>query len=216
MTLQEQPEKRPVGRPRSVKAHQAIIAAALELLNEKGFEGMSLEAVATRAGVGKKTIYRRWPSKEALVVDALNELHTEPPPVAATGDFRADVVTLLREELSAHTGATNPLHVKLLFRVAGEIFAHPELFRAAFSQGAQRVKHFEQLIRRAQARGELRQDLDAKIIMGLIYGPFLYHALASTLMPTMTVMPATLTLDELSELTVDAVLLGIEGHVKKE
>jgi hypothetical protein len=52
--------------------------------------------------------------------------------------------------------------------------------------------------------------------MGLIYGPFLYHALASTLMPTMTVMPATLTLDELSELTVDAVLLGIEGHVKKE
>jgi AcrR family transcriptional regulator len=216
MALQKQADKRPVGRPRSAQAHQAIITAALELLVERGFDGMSLEAVATRAGVGKKTIYRRWSSKEALVIDALSELHTEPPPVADTGNFRADMVTLFREEIRGHSGVTNPLQVKLLFRVAGEIFAHPELFRAAFSQGAQRVKHFEQLIKRAQARGELRQDLDAKIITGLIYGPFLYHALASTLMPTMTVMPATLTLDELSELTVDAVLLGIEGHVKKE
>jgi AcrR family transcriptional regulator len=216
MALQEQADKRPVGRPRSAQAHQAIITAALELLVEKGFDGMSLEAVATRAGVGKKTIYRRWPSKAALVIDALSELHTEPPPVVDTGNFRADMVALFREEIRGHSDVANPLHVKLLFRVAGEIFAHPELFDVVFTQRAPRVMHVEQLITRAQARGELRQDLDAKIIMGLIYGPFLYHVLASTLMPTMTVMPATLTLDELSELTVDAVLLGIEGHVKKE
>lgn len=216
MALQEQADKRPVGRPRSAQAHQAIITAALELLVEKGFNGMSLEAVATRAGVGKKTIYRRWPSKTALVIDALSELHTEPPPVVDTGNFRADMVALFREEVRGHSGMTNPLHVKLLFRVAGEIFTHPELFDVMFTQRAPRVMHVEQLITRAQARGELRQDLDAKIIVGLIYGSFLYHVLASILMPTMTVIPATLTLDELSELTVDAVLLGIEGHVKKE
>ena len=210
MALEEQPEKRPVGRPRSAKAHQAIIEATLELLNEKGFDGLSLEAVATRAGVGKKTIYRRWPSKEALVLDALRALHTEPPPVAATGDFRADVKTLLREELGAHSGATNPLHVKLLFRVAGEIFAHPQLFRVAFSQLEPRLNSLEQLIAHAQAQGELRQDVDPKVIVSLIYGSFLYHAL------TKMVISETLALDDASELTVETILQGIEGRAKKE
>jgi AcrR family transcriptional regulator len=207
MTLQEPQHRRPVGRPRSAQAHQAIITATLELLAEEGFDGMSLEAVATRAGVGKTTIYRRWPSKEALVIDAMREQHTEMP-VADTGNLRADMVTLLREEVSQ---AANPLQAKLLFRVAGEIFAHPELFSVVFHQQlAPRLKHMEQLIERAQARGELRQDLDAPFMMGLILGPLLYHALVSTMMP----VPHTL--DELPELIFDAVLHGIDGHLKEE
>src|SRR6266542_3078878 len=64
------PAKGP-GRPRSERAHEAILEATLDLLLEEGFTRMSIEAVATRAGVGKATIYRRWPSKADLVVEAV-------------------------------------------------------------------------------------------------------------------------------------------------
>src|SRR6202795_2941727 len=62
------------GRPRSERAHQAILTAARQLLIEEGFAAMRLEHVAARAGVGKATIYRRWASKEALAEDLLAEL----------------------------------------------------------------------------------------------------------------------------------------------
>src|SRR5580704_5442851 len=64
-------EGRRPGRPRSEQAEQAIIDAALELFGERGVEGVCVEAVAARAGVGKATIYRRWPSKEELLIAAL-------------------------------------------------------------------------------------------------------------------------------------------------
>jgi AcrR family transcriptional regulator len=208
MPLQEQPDQRPVGRPRSAQASQAIITATLELLAEKGFDDMSLEAVATRARVGKKTIYRRWPSKEALVIDALRELHVDTP-IIDTGNFRADMVTLLHEEIRAHLSLTDPLQAKLLFRVVGEIYAHPELFKVLFRQQfAPRLKHVEQLVTQAQARGELRQDVDAIFVTGLIAGPLMFSALASMMTST------THTFDELPELVVDAALHGIEGRGK--
>ena len=65
---------RPPGRPRSERAARAIIDATIDLLAEEGgVAGVSIEAVAARAGVGKTTIYRRWPNKEALIIDALAE-----------------------------------------------------------------------------------------------------------------------------------------------
>lgn len=62
------------GRPRSDTAHQAILKAALEEVLEKGFRGMSMDSAAARAGVGKMTIYRRWPNKGAMLMDAFLEL----------------------------------------------------------------------------------------------------------------------------------------------
>jgi AcrR family transcriptional regulator len=74
---QPPPSPRP-GRPRSSTAHEAIVQSAVVLFIEQGFEGMSLEAVASRAGVGKATIYRRWSSKEDLVIDAVARVFAEP------------------------------------------------------------------------------------------------------------------------------------------
>src|ERR1051326_8266077 len=82
------------GRPRSAQADQAILSAALEELAEVGFEALSIEAVAARAGVGKTTIYRRWPSKMELALEALSMVHTEVP-VIDTGNFRDDILTML-------------------------------------------------------------------------------------------------------------------------
>ncbi len=194
---------RSVGRPRSAQAHKAILAATVELLAEEGFKGMSLEAVSNRARVGKTTIYRHWPTKEALVLDALSELHVEPP-IVDTGNFRADMVALLGEAVRAYSQITNPLQAKLLSRIVGEIYAYPEFFSTLYGQlYAPRLRQLEHLIKRAQAREELCQDVDAIFVMGLIAGPLLFQALVSTTVPT------NHTLDDLVELTVDAALYGI-------
>ena len=85
------------GRPRSEKAHTAILEAATELLLEQGLEAVSMDEVAERAGVSKATIYRWWPSKQTLALDALyHEWDTARPEPPDTGSLRADLLALLR------------------------------------------------------------------------------------------------------------------------
>ena len=82
------------GRPRSERADRAIIDAALSLFAEPGPEGLCIEQVAARAGVGKATIYRRWPGKEDLLLDAIATLQA-PLPEPRGVSVREDLVTLL-------------------------------------------------------------------------------------------------------------------------
>ena len=101
MYIEESEPQRPVGRPRSAEVHSAILTATLGLLAEEGFDGMSIEEVANRAGVGKTAIYRRWSSKEALVIDALKALDPEVL-VVDTGNVREDAVAFLSEAVGAY------------------------------------------------------------------------------------------------------------------
>jgi AcrR family transcriptional regulator len=87
---------RPAGRPRSAVADAAILAAARELLAERGWDAMTLGDVAARAGVAKTTLYRRWPGKAELVVDAMAHLFDRLAPVDA-GSVRADAEAVIRE-----------------------------------------------------------------------------------------------------------------------
>ena len=91
------------GRPRSPQAHQAILAATCDLLLQTGYDGLSIEGVAARAGVGKQTVYRWWPSKSALVTEAVLEgrlaINGELPP--DTGDLRNDLHTWLARQFEA-------------------------------------------------------------------------------------------------------------------
>ena len=87
---------RPPGRPRSPAAERAILDATLELLASEGFDRLTVEGVAAAAGVGKATIYRRWPSKLALVLAAVGELSAHPLPELTTARTRDDLVSLLR------------------------------------------------------------------------------------------------------------------------
>src|SRR5436190_22729254 len=82
------------GRPRSEQAEQAIIEATLDLFAEQGFEGVCVEAVAGRAGVGKATIYRRWPNKEELLLAALGSLKS-PFPEPKGVSVREDLIAML-------------------------------------------------------------------------------------------------------------------------
>src|SRR5580704_13775479 len=83
------------GRPRSEAAEQAIIEATLDVFAEKGFEGVCVELVAARAGVGKATIYRRWPNKEELLLAALGSLKS-PYPEPEGGSVRDDLLAIVR------------------------------------------------------------------------------------------------------------------------
>ncbi len=206
MNIEESEPQRPLGRPRSAEVHSAILKATVELFAEEGFDGMSIEAVANQAGVGKTAIYRRWSSKEALVLDALKVLRVEVP-ILDTGNFREDATALLGDTVRAYSRTANRLHVKLWLRIIGELYERPELFSTLFDQlFGGRNRQLELLIRRAQDRGELRHDLEATLIEDLVAGPIIIHALLSTVRPT------PYTLDELTTTLVDIVLSGIEPH----
>lgn len=201
MTEEKQEERRSVGRPRSAESHQAILDAALELMAAEGIQGTSMEAIAAHAGVGKTTIYRRWPTKEALIVEAISELHVHMHFVD-TGHFRADLIATLSE--MQHHIESHPLLKGLFLRVFGEAQARPELLQIFYERVfAPRIANVTGFFSQAQARGELRPDLDPFFIASLMLGPLLHNLLIGALVPHPT------PLQPLPERIVDAVLNGI-------
>jgi AcrR family transcriptional regulator len=152
-----------------MQAQQAILDAALALLAQEGFEAMSVEAIAARAGVGKKTIYRWWSSKEALVIDALKNVQQVKNPVIDTGSFRDDLVALFRNTLQIWS---SPETRNLLINLIGLMTSHPAVFQAYYDQVlADRLGQATRIVQQAQARGEVRQDLDISDILTLLAGP---------------------------------------------
>jgi AcrR family transcriptional regulator len=190
------------GRPRSAQADQAILRATLEELADVGFEALSIEAVAARAGVGKTTIYRRWPSKTELVMEAINIVHTEVP-VIDTGNFRQDLLAMLRGAFQLRA----PLVEQLLLKVMGEVKSNPEVFQAFIARHVTpRFQAIFQMIERAKARGELRQDIDPALVISLAAGPYFIQVLFAGIVPTPAPSP------DLAEQVVDAVLHGIAAR----
>jgi len=162
------PEQTPAaaaGRPRSEEAHRAILDATLELLGEVGFSALTVESVASRAGVGKATIYRRWPSKLPLVVEAFGGLPGLED--VDTGDLREDLVTMLRRYLQHFN--TTPL-ATVLPSLAGERAHNPEL--GVFDEVLrERRQPLRAAFERAVARGEISRDLDLQLAADLVVGP---------------------------------------------
>lgn len=181
---EDEPRRKP-GRPRSKEAHQAILDAALELLAEVGFQAMSIEQVAARAAVGKKTIYRRWSSKEALVLDAIRSIQAEMP-VIDTGHVRDDLISMYRAAWQSLQ--SRPLIRPLYLRLLSECDANPAVFHVFVSQLAlPRFHQFMQMLEKAQARGDIRQDLDLHLVTDLLIGPMLFRWMAtSILLPSPT------------------------------
>ncbi len=136
--------------------------------------GVAVEGVAARAGVGKATIYRRWSSKEELVAAALRTLNADVS-VPDTSNVRDDLVTLTREYQLATLGSViGPM----IARLVGAAVSNPqlmEIFRA--NVGEARRRAVRQILERAQARGEVRTDIDIELFIDMIIGPLLVRAL---------------------------------------
>jgi AcrR family transcriptional regulator len=198
--MQESPSApRRRGRPRSEPAHRALLEAALREFVARGYEAMSLEAIAAAAGVSKITLYRRWDSKLALVRELLESLSDETP-MEDQGSLEEDLRVLLREAYRA--GIASPAG-QIMPRFVAEIASHPELldlYRTVILPP--RMARLRALIARARARDELREDLPFTILADLFGGPIFYHLTVLAL-----VEPSTS--DDVPELLTRAILRGI-------
>jgi AcrR family transcriptional regulator len=161
------------GRPRSERAHQAILTAARQLLMEEGFAAMRLEKVAARAGVGKATIYRRWGSKEELAQELLTQLAAPHIAVADSGNTRDELLAAVTNPMRAVSETDfGPVIRALLSQIA----SNPSLgdpFRATVVEA--RRAEITRLIERGIARGDLRTDADAEVATELLVGPVYFR-----------------------------------------
>jgi AcrR family transcriptional regulator len=163
------------GRPRSPEAHRAILTATLELLGELGFRGLTIEGVADRAGVGKTTIYRRWPSKTELVAEAIGQVR---PPSAPpdSGSLQADLGGLMRSQ-QERVGSTPGLRrlIPVLLTEATQDPAFLTLVTEGVIEPIREV--LRELIQRAIDRGELRPDVDTEALVDLLHAVPVYRIL---------------------------------------
>ena len=155
------------GRPRSEQAEQAIIEATLDLFAEQGFEGVCVEAVAARAGVGKATIYRRWPNKEELLLAAFGSLKSpfpEPKGVSVRDDLLAMVEVMCADK-------ADPRKARRYALLLGEGDKYPRLMARYKETIVQpRRDAMRAVIRHGVETGELRPDTDVEIAMLTLTG----------------------------------------------
>lgn len=156
------------GRPRSERAHKAILDATLRLLAEVGYERLTVGEVAAVAGVGKATIYRRWASKAPLVIESFSRLPLLLPPDA--GSVVDDLTALLRS--FANILETTPL-ARVLPILAAECIHDPELSKLLVPAIRARREPLIEVLRRAVSRQELPPDLDLEAAADVVVGPLM-------------------------------------------
>jgi AcrR family transcriptional regulator len=159
------------GRPRSIQSHQAMLQATLELLAEVGFETMSIEAIATRAGIGKTTIYRRYASKEELVADAIESVREEIV-IPNTGNLRDDIDALIQ---NAAQITLSSLGRQTVAMIIGSASSNPQFAQIYLTKYLQpRRKTFAVVLDRAKARNEIPTDLDSDLVFDTMSAIMLY------------------------------------------
>jgi AcrR family transcriptional regulator len=160
------------GRQRSEESEEAILSAITTLLRDKPLRDISIEEIARRAGVGKATIYKWWPSKAHVAFDAFSKRLKESVPIRDTGSAERDFKQQLR---SLFAFFETPAGMVLRHFVAegqvDEEFA--SLFRDRFIRP--RREMIGAIFDRAVERGQIRRGLDREVIMDLIYGPGFYR-----------------------------------------
>ena len=165
---------RPPGRPRDARRDEAILAATLELLQEQGYGGLTIEGVADRAHVGRPTIYRRWPSKPALVVAALVDSARLAVPQRDTGSLRRDLIAVQRHQVELQN---SPDSRRITAGLIADLASDPHLAETYVSQYlAPRRATVWQVLQRGVDRGELAADVDFAFIYDLLVGPLFMRA----------------------------------------
>lgn len=161
------------GRPRSAEVDAVILAATLELAGELGVTKLSMDELAERAGVSKATIYRRWPSKEQLVLEALRSA-MGPLDDVDSGTLRRDLELYLGELVRRFDhGRMSDVLPHLI-----EVACHDDALRSSLDDYVQfRRRPLRTIVEHAIARGELPADTDIDVLIDIIIGPFVYRRL---------------------------------------
>jgi AcrR family transcriptional regulator len=188
--------RRKRGRPRDPEADGRILNAAAALILMRGFDSMTVDEVATQAGVGKATVYRRWARKEDLAVAAMEQLYQSEMPTPDTGSIRED----LRQAFSSTLTFINSVSGIDYVRTTIKESMRDDRIATLYREAAQRTERsFSVMFERAIARGEVRPDIPMTIAVQLLGGIIAMRATTGQQMPEM---------DEVDAL-VDFVLQGI-------
>ena len=173
----EQASKLKAGRPRSTDAHRAILHAALRLVSAKGFRAITVDRIAVVAGVGKMSIYRRWPNKAAVVMDALLEI------IGSETDFpvAARALDSLQSQLKLQAKFFRSKHGRLIRSLLAEAQSDEDLARAFRDRWiSPRRGGVIRIIERAIREGDLRPDIDLETTTDILYGPIYYRLILGT------------------------------------
>lgn len=162
------------GRIRSQEAREAALAAAIELLEEVGYQGVTIEGIAARSQVAKSTLYRWWKSKGPLVMDAYQQTVEGRVPEPDTGTVAGDLTAFLAD---LYRAAGHPLRAKALRGLMAEAQLDPA-FAEHFQQWVQsRRDAVMRMLARGVDRGELPTSADLDWAVDLLFGPFWYRML---------------------------------------
>jgi AcrR family transcriptional regulator len=165
------------GRPRSERATAAILRAAGELLDSRGLDGLSVDAIAARAGVSKATIYRWWPNKAAIVMDAVLSATAPQIPFPDTGSVREDLRQQMGSVVRLFTKTATGRALVALIAQSQHDAATATALHERFI--APRRTTAGDVLRRGIDRGELRPDLDVETAIDTLYGALYYRLLVS-------------------------------------
>jgi AcrR family transcriptional regulator len=169
-------ETRALGRPREARADRAIVTAALELIAERGVPALRMDDVAARAGVGKAAIYRRYRSKDELVVAAVAALVSEIA-IPDTGSTRGDLLSLMRDAVDVYSGR---VAAGAMPSLVAAMSREPELADAVRERFlASRRSALREVLDRAVERGDLRPDIDLELALDVLGGPLFYRLLVT-------------------------------------
>lgn len=167
MAVQEKKRKGP-GRPRSSESEESILSVTLDLLVARGYRGVTINNVSSKAKVSKSTIYRRWGSKEELILAAFDRMPALETP--DTGNVEHDLVGILKQFIGfvKNTSLSTVLPVLI-----GECANNPALMEALDPLVERRREPTKGVLKRAVERGELCSDLDLDTMVDLVIGPIL-------------------------------------------
>lgn len=173
--------RRKRGRPRDPEADHRILAAASALLLERGFDSMTVDEVASRAHVGKATVYRRWAKKEDLAVAAMSQLYKVQMPIPDTGSFREDV---RQAYLATIRFANSPAGAAFLRATVVECARDPRIAALYRSASDDIAENAEEMYRRGIARGEVRPDVDIAYASTLLGGVLAHRIITAQPLPS--------------------------------
>ncbi len=161
------------GRPRSTRSHAAVLAATMEVLGEVGYVALTLEAVATRAGVSRATIYRWWPSKASLVVEAIDRVIPTAVPLP-TGDTRTDVRSVVQATLDNYI--RTPFGANLA-AIASDAVADPDAASRLIDLFGPRRAADSSVLLAGAGRGDLPHDVDVQLLLDIVMGTLVFRQL---------------------------------------
>jgi len=191
-----QNRERTRGRPRDQAARRRILKAALDLMDETAFAQVTAEAIAERAGTSKATVYRWWPNKAAVVIEAFREAVAPELPLRDSGSLRDDLTTQVRNFARVLSGPGGRMLKSFVVAARSD----PEVaaaFRTIWSDPRRRLA--KRMLRQKQASGQLRKDADLDLVLDSLYGPLYFRFLVKNEPPS----------QKYAEALVDLVIQGL-------